>query len=144
MQVDRQAGAPLEADEREPPSVEEDQQARTAESDDGAAIVGTMPQDITLSLAQLPFEGAEPTDVTIEQLTALAERLLREPGPSVSIEVDFELPDPEARTMMERRVEVVRAILLQRGIAPARLVVRAAGDGPAEPPAIPSFVEPPD
>jgi hypothetical protein len=45
---------------------------------------------------------------------------------------------------MERRVEVVRAILLRRGIEPARLVVRAAGDGPVEPPAASQFVESPD
>ena len=33
--------------------------------------------------------------------------------------------------MLEQRVEIVRAILLRRGIAPARVVVRASGDGPA-------------
>ena len=136
----RQAVAALEQEPRERASVEEDQQAPTIESGIDPAMVETMPQDITLSLAKLPFEGAEPTSDTIEQLTVLAERLLREPGSSVSIEVNFELPDPEARTVMERRVEVVRAILVQRGIAPARLVVRA-GAGPLQPPAAtPSIV----
>ena len=140
-QEDQRARTPLEQEPRERASVEEDQQAPTIESGIDPAMVETMPQDITLSLAKLPFEGAEPTSDTIEQLTVLAERLLREPGSSVSIEVNFELPDPEARTVMERRVEVVRAILVQRGIAPARLVVRAAGAGPLQPPAAtPSIV----
>jgi outer membrane protein OmpA-like peptidoglycan-associated protein len=103
-----------------------------------------VPQDVTLSLARLPFDGAEPTSDTLAELAALAERLLREPGPGVVIEADFALPDPEARTVMERRVEVVRAILLRRGIEPARLVVRAAGDGPVAPPAASPFVESPD
>ena len=35
--------------------------------------------------------------------------------------------------MLEQRVEIVRAILLRRGVAPERVVVRASGDGPAEP-----------
>jgi hypothetical protein len=74
----------------------------------------------------------------------LAERLVREPEPRVSIEAQFDLPEPEARTEMERRVEVVRAILVQRGIAAERLVVRAVGDGPVEPAASSSLVEPPD
>jgi len=46
--------------------------------------------------------------------------------------------------VMERRVEVVRAILLRRGIEPARLVVRAAGDGPVAPSTTSPFVESPD
>jgi hypothetical protein len=45
--------------------------------------------------------------------------------------------------MLEQRVEVVRAILLRRGITPARVVVRANGDGPAEPRAASPFVEAP-
>src|SRR5918996_399286 len=134
VQDGQQAGAPLGQNQQQPGSAQEDQQAYTAEPDSVAAIVETVPQDITLSLAQLPFDGAAPTSDTLEELAALAERLLREPGPSVVIEADFDLPDPEARTMTERRVEVVRAILLRRGIEPARLVVRAAGDGPVEPP----------
>ena len=144
VQEDQRARAPLEQERQARPSAREAQQIRTAAADNGAALVETVPPDITLSLAQLSFEWAEPTDDTLEQLAALAERLLREPGPSVSIEVDFELPDPEARTVMEQRVEVVRAILLQRGIAPARLVVRAAEDGAVEPSATSSFVESPD
>ena len=115
-----------------------------AQPDNGGAVLGTMPQDVTLRLAELPFEGAEPTDDTIEQLTALVQRLLHAPGPSVVIEADFNLPDPEARTAMERRVEVVRAILVQRGIAPARLVVRARDDGPAPPSGTSSVVAPPE
>ena len=102
-----------------------------------------MPQEITLSLAQLSFAGAEPTSETGEQLAAVAEQLLRAPERSVSIQAEFNLPDPEARTMLEQRVEIVRAILLRRGVAPERVVVRASGDGPAEPRATPSFVEAP-
>jgi hypothetical protein len=71
----------------------------------------------------------------------LAERLLREPQRSLLIEAEFGLPAPEARTLMERRVEVVRAFFLERGVAPARLVVHATGNAPVGPPAT-SFVEP--
>jgi Domain of unknown function (DUF4398) len=158
---DGQAPAGLQQDEPERASVHEDgqapaglQQARASvaehqdaprtEPDDRAAIAGTMLQDITLSLAQLRFEGAAPTSDTLEELAALAERLLGEPGRSILIEADFDLPGPEARTEMERRVEAVRAILVRRGIEPARLVVRPAGAAPAEPPASSSVVEPPD
>jgi hypothetical protein len=144
VQEGRQARASLERGRRQGASVQEDQQAHTAEQHPVAAIIETVAQDITLSLAQLPFDGAEPTSDALEQLAALAERLVREPGSGVLIEADFNLPDPEARTAMERRVEIVRAVLMHRGIAPARLVVRATGDGPAEPPAAPSFVEPAD
>jgi Domain of unknown function (DUF4398) len=141
---DRRARGSVNENQQARASAAGDQDAGKAEPDGGAAILGTVRQEITLSLAQLPFQGAEPTGEAIEQLTALAERLLREPGPNVSIEARFDLPDPEARTEMERRVEVVRAILVQRGIAPARLVVRAVGDGAMEPPASSSFIEPPD
>jgi hypothetical protein len=156
----QQADMPLEQDQHERASVHEDgqapaglQQARASvaehqdaprtEPDDRAAIAGTMLQDITLSLAQLRFEGAAPTSDTLEELAALAERLLGEPGRSILIEADFDLPGPEARTEMERRVEAVRAILVRRGIEPARLVVRPAGAAPAEPPASSSVVAPP-
>jgi Domain of unknown function (DUF4398) len=151
---DQEARTPLEEDQlesasREPDrperaSLKEDQQTHRAQPDDRAAIVGTMLQDITLSLAQLRFEGAEPTSDTLQELAALAERLLGEPGRSILIEADFDLPGPEARTEMERRVEAVRAILVRRGIEPARLVVRPAGAAPAEPPASSSVVAPPD
>jgi hypothetical protein len=102
-----------------------------------------LPQAITLSLAQLSFAGAEPTSETGERLAAVAEQLTHEPERSVSIEAEFDLPDPEARTMLEQRVEIVRAILLRRGIAPERVVVRASSDGPGERRATPSFVEAP-
>jgi hypothetical protein len=144
VQEDRPGRAPLEQHQRERAAVQEDRQAHTAEQEPVAAIVETVPRGVTLRLAQLPFDGAEPTSDTLERLAALAARLLNEPGPSVFIEAEFDLPDPEARTVMERRVEVVRAILLRRGIEPARLVVRAAKDRPVEPPATSSFVESPD
>jgi outer membrane protein OmpA-like peptidoglycan-associated protein len=145
IEDDWQARAPLAGHDRWARArAEDDQQARAAEQDPVVAIVEAVPQDITLRLARLPFDGAEPTSDTLEELAAVAERLLREPGPDVVIEADFDLPDPEARTVMERRVEVVRAILLRRGIEPARLVVRAAGDGPVEPPATPPLAESPD
>jgi hypothetical protein len=154
LEIDPSARALLEQDQRERASVNEDQRARasveehqdaaTAAPDNGTTMVGTIHQGITLSLAQLQFEGAEPTSDTLAQLAVFAERLLSERGRSILIEADFDLPDPEARTEMERRVEAVRAILVRRGIEPARLVVRAAGDAPAEPPASSSFGEPPD
>jgi Domain of unknown function (DUF4398) len=154
LEVDPSERALLEQDQRERASVNEDQQARasveehqdaaTTAPDNGTTMVGTIHQGITLSLAQLQFEGAEPTSDTLAELAVLAERLLSERGRSILIEADFDLPDPEARTEMERRVEAVRAILVRRGIEPARLVVRAAGDAPADPPASSSFGEPPD
>jgi hypothetical protein len=109
------------------------QDAAAAEPGPVAVDAEALPQAITLSLAQLSFAGAEPTSETGERLAAVAEQLLREPERSVSIEAEFNLPDPEARTTLEQRVEIVRAILLRRGIAPARVVVRASGDGPPEP-----------
>jgi Domain of unknown function (DUF4398) len=107
------------------------------------AAVEDSPREITLNLAQLSFAGAEPTSETGERLAGLAEQLLREPEHSVSIQAEFNLPDPEARTTLEQRVEIVRAILLRRGIAPARVVVRASGDGPAEPRATSPLIEAP-
>ena len=57
------------------------------------------------------------------------------------IEAAFDLPQPEARTLMERRVEVVRAFFLERGVAPARVVVHAITDGRLRPP-VASFADP--
>jgi hypothetical protein len=148
----RQVDAPPQEPQRGPPSGEEARQAAgdveearevrgsvgaqdtaAAEPDAVAVDAEALPQEITLSLAQMSFAGAEPTSETGERLAAVAEQLLREPERSVSIEAEFNLPDPEARTTLEQRVEIVRAILLRRGIAPARVVVRASGDGPPEP-----------
>jgi hypothetical protein len=105
-----------------------------------AAEVEAGPHDIRLSLARLPFAGAEPTEEALEEL-ALAERLLHDPARRLLIEAEFDLPEPEARTLMERRVEVVRAFFLERGVAPARLVVHATADGRLRPPAT-SIVDP--
>jgi hypothetical protein len=132
----------VQEEQQESPSEDADQQAFGIEADVAAATVGPMPQEITLHLATLPFEGAEPTSDTVEQLTALAERMLRESALSVSIEAEFAAPDPAARTEMERRVEVVRAILVRGGIAPMRLVVRPAGHDPMAAPATPLRLEP--
>jgi OmpA-OmpF porin, OOP family len=90
-----------------------------------AANATSLAQELTLPLAELPFEGAEPSSQALEELEALADWLRREPSRSVVIEAEFDLPDPGARTTIERRVEVVRAILLQRGVTPARLLVRS-------------------
>jgi hypothetical protein len=138
---DQQARAPLK-ENGGGASGETDQAGRTADPDPIAAGA-TVAQDLTLRLAQLSFEGAEPTSETGAQLAALAERLLREPERGLAIEAEFDLPDAEARTVVERRVEVVRALLLQRGIAPARLAVRAGRHGPAQPQAASSSVEAP-
>ena len=97
-----------------------------------------MPQEPAQSRPAV-VRGAEPTSETDERLAAVAEQLLRAERTSVSIKAEFNLPDPEARTMLEQRVEIVRAILLRRGVAPERVVVRASGDGPAEPRATSSF-----
>jgi hypothetical protein len=142
VQEDRQDRARVQEEQQESPSEYAAQQAFGIQADVAAATVGTMPQEITLHLATLPFEGAEPTSDTAEQLAALAERLLREPALSVSIEAEFEAPDPAARTEMERRVEMVRAILVRRGIAPMRLVVRPAGHDRVPAPATSLPLEP--
>lgn len=118
-----------------------DREIAAAEPDPVAADVETLPHDLTLSLAELPFEQAEPTEKTLVRLAELAERLLREPARGLLIEADFGLPEPEARTLVERRVEVVRAFFLERGVAPARLVVHARGDRPLPPPP-PSLPDP--
>ncbi len=133
--------APQEEDQRQRVSAAADPGMRAAEPDAMAADLEPMPQDISLSVAQLPFAQGEPTPEALEELAGLAERLLREPQRSLLIEAEFGLPEPEARTLMERRVEVVRAFFLERGVAPARLVVHATGNAPVGPPAT-SFVEP--
>jgi hypothetical protein len=102
-----------------------------------------LPEELTLSLARLSFAGAEPTSETAERLAAVAEQLLRAPERRIAIEAEFNLPDPEARTVLEQRVEIVRAILLRSGVAPERVVVRASGDGPAARRAASSSVEAP-
>jgi OmpA-OmpF porin, OOP family len=142
LQDDQHERVPVEEDQQERVPLKDDQGVRTAEPGPVAADVESMPQDVTLSLAELPFEGAEPTSEVLEELATLVQLMLREPGHSLLIEADFDLPEPEARTMMERRVEVVRAIFLERGVAPARLIVRASGESLAEPRAASSFVEP--
>ena len=133
--------APQEEDQRQVVSAAADPGMRAAEPDAMAADLEPMPQDISLSVAQLPFAQGEPTPEALEELAGLAERLLREPQRSLLIEAEFGLPEPEARTLMERRVEVVRAFFLERGVAPARLMVHATGNAPVGPPAT-SFVEP--
>jgi hypothetical protein len=98
-----------------PGSIWQAEAAAAAAPDPVAAEIETLPQEITLSLAQLSFAGAEPTSATDERLAAVAEQLLRGPERSVAIKAEFNLPDPAARTMLEQRVEIVRAILLRRG-----------------------------
>jgi hypothetical protein len=169
LQESRQADAPIQEPQQTLPSVDELQQAAlaaeqvrkdpeavaeapavpgsaqeaAAKPGPATADVEALPQELTLSLAQLSFAGAEPTSETAERLAAVAEQLLRAPLRRVAIEAEFNLPDPEARTMLEQRVEIVRAILLRSGVAPERVVVRASGDGPAQPRARSSFVEAP-
>jgi outer membrane protein OmpA-like peptidoglycan-associated protein len=81
--------------------------------------------DLTLSLSELPFDDAEPGEQTASRLDEVADRLRGEPARGLSIEADFDLPDPVARTLMERRIEAVRAALLRRGIDPSRISVRS-------------------
>jgi hypothetical protein len=134
---DQERPAPADAPTRDAAAAA-DREIPPAEPDAVAAGIETPSHDITLNLARLSFQMAEPTEDAFAQLAWLAERLLRKPGQSLLIEAEFDLPEPEARTLMEQRVEVVRAFFLERGVAPARLVVRATGDGPARPPTAPS------
>jgi outer membrane protein OmpA-like peptidoglycan-associated protein len=90
-----------------------------------AAITDASLPDLTLGLSELSFEDAEPGAETARKLDEVAERLIGEPARRVSIEADFDLPDPAALTLMERRIETVRAALLRRGIDPSRISVRA-------------------
>ena len=136
---DQDRSAPADAQTRHA-AVAADREIAAAEPDSTAADIETSPHDITLNLARLPFQMAEPTEEALAQLAWLAERLLRKPGQSLLIEAEFDLPEPEARTLMERRVEVVRAFFLERGVAPARLVVHASGERPEAPP--PSLPDP--
>lgn len=139
----RPARGPLEQHQQQGAPAK-DQAVRAAEPDSLARDLEATPRQVALRLAELPFEDAEPTDLTLKQLAAMAERLAREPGLSLLIEAEFDLPDPEARTLMEQRVEVVRAFFMERGVTPARLVVRAGGGSPAPPQAAAAFVEPPE
>jgi Domain of unknown function (DUF4398) len=90
-------------------------------------------QELVLSPSELAFDDAEPSPETDRELGQIVERLLLEPTSAVSIEADFDLPDPAARTAMERRIELIRATLLRRGIEPSRIIVRASA--PREEPA---------
>lgn len=98
-------------------------------------------REVVLRLAELPSGNPGPIDPASGQLSALAERLLGDPRLSLVIEAEFDLPNPEERTVMEQRVEAVRAFFLERGVAPARLLVRA-GDDVQPQPAAATLVEP--
>jgi hypothetical protein len=120
IEVLRQALGPLLADEW----------AAAAEPDRSDATPATtleaMPSNLILDLSDLPFDDDEPSGETARKLEEAAKRLIGAPGGTLSIEVDFGAPDPVARTGMERRVELVRAALLRRGIEASRIVVRAS------------------
>jgi outer membrane protein OmpA-like peptidoglycan-associated protein len=88
-----------------------------------AASIEALP-DLTLSLSELPFDDALPGEETASRLDEVADRLRGEPARGLSIEADFDLPDPVARTLMERRIDAVRAAFLRRGIDPSRISVR--------------------
>jgi hypothetical protein len=118
-----------------------DQAVPAPEPEAIAVKMEALPGHLTLDLAELPFEQAEPTEGTLVELAGMAERLRREPWRILLIEAAFDLPQPEARTLMERRVEVVRAFFLERGVAPARVVVHAITDGRLRPP-VASFADP--
>jgi outer membrane protein OmpA-like peptidoglycan-associated protein len=128
------------ADDR-PQTTAADEGLPAAEPDALTGAVAAFPNELTLSLAELPFEQAEPTEKALVAMAGMAERMRRQPWRTLRIEAEFDLPEPEARTLMERRVEVVRAFFLERGVAPARLVVQATGDSRLRPPAV-SFVDP--
>jgi hypothetical protein len=117
--------------------------ARQATADSVSAAAGAdgaSPSELVLSPSELPFDDAEPNLETDRELREIVKRLRLEPGRAVSIEADFDLPDPAARTAMERRIEVIRTTLLRRGIEPSRIVVRASA--PREEPAAASTDQP--
>jgi multidrug efflux pump subunit AcrA (membrane-fusion protein) len=90
-----------------------------------AASTARVP-DLILSLAELPFREAEPGDGAASRLDEVARLLRDSPARGLAIEVDFDLPDAAARTLMERRIEAVRTAFEDRGIDPFRIRVRAA------------------
>jgi hypothetical protein len=112
----------------------------TADGVSAAADADGTPSELVLSPSELPFDDAEPNLETDRELGEIVKRLRLEPGRAVSIEADFDLPDPAARTAMERRIEVIRTTLLRRGIEPSRIVVRASA--PREEPAAASTDQP--
>jgi len=93
--------------------------------------------DLTLDLSELSFEDADPGGETTTRLDQVADLLIGRPARKVSIAADFDLPDPVARTLMERRIETVRAAFLRRGIDPSRISVHA--DAAPEGRAVTSF-----
>jgi Domain of unknown function (DUF4398) len=138
-QKDQGSPAAPAGNEPQTAAVAADQELPAAEPD--AVAVEAFPRDLTLNLAELSFEQAEPTEKALVQMAGMAERMRRQPWRTLLIEAEFDLPEPEARTLMERRVEVVRAFFLERGVAPARLVVQATAGGRLRPPAT-SLVDP--
>jgi Domain of unknown function (DUF4398) len=98
-----------------------------------AAVAEGISPELVLSLSEPPFDAAEPGGETEQELERIVTQLRGEPGRPVSIEADFDLPDPAARTAIERRIERIRGALLRGGIEPARIIVRASA--PPEDPA---------
>jgi Domain of unknown function (DUF4398) len=140
-QKDQGSPAAPAGNEPQTAAVAADQELPAAEPDAVAVAVEAFPEDLTLNLAELPFKQAEPTEKALVDMAGMAERMRRQPWRTLLIEAEFDLPEPEARTLMEQRVEVVRAFFLERGVAPARLVVQATAGGRLRPPAT-SLVEP--
>jgi outer membrane protein OmpA-like peptidoglycan-associated protein len=122
IEVLRQALGPLLADETVAASAD----GRGGGDASPAAMVDATPGNLTLRLAGLTFDDAAPSGETANQLDQTAGRLTDNPARTVSIEADFGVPDPVAQTEVERRVELVRAELLRRGIEPSRITVRAS------------------
>lgn len=129
IQTLRQALGPLLADE----VVAAFAEGRGADTP-AATIVDATPQDLTVRLAELTFDDDAPSGETASELDRTAARLTDDPACTVSIEADFETPDPVAQTEVERRVELVRAELLRRGIEASRIIVRASAPGEAQAP----------
>jgi outer membrane protein OmpA-like peptidoglycan-associated protein len=101
-------------------------QVRAAGAALPAAIIDAGLPELTLSLSELAFADAEPAGDSARRLDEVAERLIAEPARRVTIEADFALPDPVTPTLVERRIETVRAALLHRGIEASRIGVRAS------------------
>jgi Domain of unknown function (DUF4398) len=134
-------GRPALPGEDRPRIAAADQAVPAPEPDAMAVEMEALPGHLTLDLAELPFEQAEPTAAALVELAGMAERMRREPWRILLIEAAFDLPEPAARTLMERRVEVVRAFFLERGVTPARVVVHAITDARLRPP-VASFADP--
>lgn len=100
--------------------------ARRHLEEDQIALTGR--SAVIVSLAELPFEGVEPGSDAVDQVDGMVEALSHDAHRRVLLVAAFDAPDPDQRTVLERRVEVVRTLFTRRGVDPSRILVRAGAN----------------